>query len=157
MGGGDEVDRNEWALCPSVVAWGLAQNITTGLNNAITDWWYTSFYAFLRAPPYNRVVMFWEDATDAVNASTWVDADTSLILEQWNGNPGTWRSDTCSVLATNARVLVSGPFHDVIGSPPSFNSNPEQNYADIFNLTCTVTPRIAQQLVGPELMCVSRA
>jgi hexosaminidase len=156
-GGGDEVDRNEWALCPSVVAWGLAQNITTGLNNAITDWWYTSFYAFLRAPPYNRVVMFWEDATDAVNASTWVDADTSLILEQWNGNPGTWRSDTCSVLATNARVLVSGPFHDVIGSPPSFNSNPEQNYADIFNLTCTVTPRIAQQLVGPELMCVSRA
>ena len=49
----------------------------------------------------------------------------------------------------NASVLVAGPFHDVIGTGPSYNSNPEQNYADIWNLTCPITPRVAQQLVGP--------
>ena len=33
--------------------------------------------------------------------------------------------------AANASVLISGPFHDVIGTGPSYNSNPEQNYADM--------------------------
>lgn len=98
----------------------------------------------------------WEDISDAVNGS-WPGATTGgLVIEQWNGNPGVWPSDTCSILSsTNASVLVSGPFHDVIGTGPSYNSNPEDNYADVLgNLSsaCTLTPRIAQQIVGPELM-----
>ena len=91
-------------------------------------------YNFLRAPPYNRVVMAWEDATDAVNASWLGHEDGFLIIEQWNGNPGEWNTGTCDIMkSSNASVLISGPFHDVIGTPPSFNSNPEQNYADMYN------------------------
>ena len=107
-------------------------------------------YNWLAAPPYNRIVMAWEDATSGVNAS-WVGATTGgLILEQWNGNPGAWNSGTCGILnASNASVLISGPFHDVIGEGPSYNSNPEQNYADMFNLTCApLSPRAKQQIVG---------
>ena len=93
--------------------------------------------------------MAWEDADDAVNGS-WAGASTGgLILEQWDGNPGVWNWDTCAVLQSNASVLIAGPFHDVIGTGPSYNSNPEQNYADIWNLTCPVTQRVAQQIVGP--------
>ena len=37
--GGDEVDRNEWATCPSVVAWGAALGIAPDdLANGVTDW-----------------------------------------------------------------------------------------------------------------------
>ena len=44
-------------------------------------------YNWLRAPPYNRIVMAWEDVTDAVNATTWMGATTGgLIIEQWNGS-----------------------------------------------------------------------
>ena len=154
--GGDEVDRNSWATCPSVIAWGAAHGIAPAdLPNGVTDWWYTTMYNWLAAPPYNRVVYAWEDATDGVNAS-WVGATTGgLVLEQWDGSPYEWISDTCSMLAaTNASVLVAGPFHDVIGTAPSYNSNPEQNYADVLNLTaaCAVTPRVVNQLAGPELM-----
>ena len=110
-------------------------------------------YNWLAAPPYNRVVYAWEDATDAVNAS-WVGATSgNLVLEQWNGDPGAWNSGSCDIMkASNASLLISGPFHDVIGAPPSFNSNPEQNYADMYNLTCEITARVKQQIVGPELM-----
>ena len=81
--GGDEVDRNAWAQCPSVVAWAAGQGCTGSVANCVTDWWYTSLYNFLAAPPYSRVVFAWEDATDAVNAS-WVGASTGgLVLEQW--------------------------------------------------------------------------
>lgn len=41
--GGDEVDRNAWATCPSVIAWGASLGIEpANLANAVTDWWYTS-------------------------------------------------------------------------------------------------------------------
>ena len=152
--GGDEVDRNTWATCPSVISFLKARGGTPGnANNEITDWWYTNMYNFLASPPYNRTVFAWEDMTDAVNAS-WVGAtDGGLVIEQWNGNPGTWNSDTCSILSSsNASVLISGPFHDVIGGPPSFNSDPNQNYADMYNLTCPITARVVQQIIGPELM-----
>ena len=152
--GGDEVDRNAWATCPSVVAWGAARGIAPAdLPAAITDWFYTRNYELLASPPYNRQVWAWEDITDAVNAS-WAGATSgNLVIVQWNGDPGVWQSDTCAILeASNASVVVAGPFHDVIGAAPAFNSNPEQNYADIYNLTCDVTPRVAQQLAGPELM-----
>jgi hexosaminidase len=151
--GGDEVDRNEWATCPSVISWAASRGIAPGdIANGVTDWWYTSMYNWLASPPYNRVVMAWEDITDGVNAS-WLGATTgNLIIEQWNGDPGVWNSDTCEILRANASVVVAGPFHDVIGTPPSFNSNPEQNYYDIFNVSCPITPRVAQQLIGPELM-----
>lgn len=152
--GGDEVDRNAWATCPSVIAWGAARGIAPAdLPAAVTDWWYTQNYLLLASPPFNRQVWVWEDATDGVNASWTGATDGNLVIVQWNGDPGVWPSDTCSILsASNATVVVAGPFHDVIGSPPSYNSNPEQNYADIYNLTCDVTPRVAQQLAGPELM-----
>jgi hypothetical protein len=151
--GGDEVNRNAWMECPSVAQWAQQNNITGNLGDAVTFWWYTSMYNFLAAPPYNRVVYAWEDATGAVNASTWVGATTgNLVLEQWNGSPGAWNSDVCGIAAfSNASVLVSGPFHDVIGTGPSYNSNPEQNYADMYNITCPITPRIRQQIVGPEV------
>jgi len=126
--GGDEVDRNAWATCPSVIAWGASLGIAPAdLPTAIASWWSTSMYNWLAAPPYNRVVYAWEDITDAVNAS-WVGASTGgLVVEQWNGSPGVWNSDTCTIAQdTNASVLVSGPFHDVIGTGPSYNSNPEQ-------------------------------
>jgi len=152
--GGDEVDRNTWAQCPSVIDFAKTKGVTNNIANFITDWWYTQMYNFLAAPPYNRVVMAWEDITDAVNASTWPGASTGgLIIEQWNGNPGEWQSGTCSIASSsNASVLISGPFHDVIGKPPSFNSNPEENYADMYNLSCSLTPRLQTQIVGPELM-----
>lgn len=112
--GGDEVDRNEWATCPSVVQWAAAHGIAPAdTANGISSWWYTSMYNWLAAPPYNRVVFAWEDATDAVNGS-WVGASTGgLVLEQWNGDTGVWPSDTCSILEKNTSVLVAGPFHDV--------------------------------------------
>jgi hexosaminidase len=142
--GGDEVDRNAWATCPSVIAWAATAGCAPGnVANCVTDWFYTKMYNFLAAPPYNRVVFAWEDATDAVNAS-WVGASTGgLVLEQWNGSPGEWRSGVCDIAAaSNAGVLVSGPFMDVLtetgkdyGAIP-YNSFPEKNYADIFNLTC---------------------
>ena len=130
--GGDEVDRNEWATCPNAIKWAAAHGASGDVGNAVTRWWYTTMYNWLRSPPYNRVVMAWEDATDAVNAS-WAGATTGgLILEQWNGNPGEWNSGTCDIIkAANASVLISGPFHDVIGTGPSYNSNPEENYADM--------------------------
>ena len=153
--GGDEVDRNAWAECPSVIAWGATQGAacSSNLANCVTDWWYTSLYSFLSSPPYNRIVYAWEDVTDAVNAS-WIGATTGgLVLEQWNGDPNEWQPDSCSMLAAaNVSVLIAGPYHDVIGTAPSFNSNPEENYVDLFNLTCPITPRVAQQIVGPELM-----
>jgi len=27
-----------------------------------------------------------------------------------------------------------------------------QNYAELYNLTCPITPRLAEQIVGPELV-----
>ena len=37
--GGDEVSRNAWAECPSVIAWGAAHGVVPGnLANAVTDW-----------------------------------------------------------------------------------------------------------------------
>ena len=157
--GGDEVNRNAWATCPSVIAWANAHGVSNNIANAITDWWYTSMFNWLRSPPYNRVVFAWEDATDAVNAS-WLGASSGgLVLEQWNGNPGAWNSGVCGIAqSSNASVLVSGPFHDVIGTGPSYNSNPEQNYADMYNVTCPITPRLKEQIVGPELMfCKSQS
>ena len=157
--GGDEVDRNAWATCPSVIAWAANEGCAHGIANCVTDWWYTSMYNFLHAPPYNRQVFAWEDATDAVNAS-WAGASTGgLVLEQWNGSPDEWRSGVCDIArSSNAGVLVSGPFSDVL-SPPGkdygaipYNSYPEKNYADLYNLTCNVTARLEQQIVGPELM-----
>ena len=136
--GGDEVDRNAWAECPSVSAWGAANGVAPGdLANAVARWWYTAFYNWLRSPPYNRVVYAWEDATDAVNAS-WAGATSGgLVLEQWNGSPGAWNRVTCDIMASsNASVLISGPFHDVIGTGPSYNSNPEQHYADMCACVC---------------------
>ena len=44
--------------------------------------------------------------------------------------------------------LMSGAYLDVIGTAPSFNSNPERNYVDALNLTCPITPRVLQQFVG---------
>jgi len=151
--GGDEVDRNEWATCASVKSWAAARGVAPAdTANAVTKWWYAAMYSFLASPPYNRVVFAWEDATDAVDAS-WANASSGgLVLEQWNGDPGVWPSDTCAVLKANASVLVSGPFHDVIGTGPSYNSNPEQNYADVLNVSCAVTLRVKEQVVGPELM-----
>lgn len=43
---------------------------------------------------------------------------------------------------------MSGAYLDVIGTAPSFNSNPERNYVDALNLTCPITPRVLQQFVG---------
>jgi len=145
----------QWATCPSVIAWGSANGCAPGdLANCVTHWWYTQNYNLLASPPFNRQVWAWEDATDGVNASTWPGATTgNLVIVQWNGSPGVWQSDTCSIASeSNATVIVAGPFHDVIGSPPSFNSNPEQNYADLLNVSCPVTARLQQQIAGPELM-----
>jgi hypothetical protein len=41
-------------------------------------------------------------------------------------------------------VIVSGPF--------TILSTPQLNYVDVANLTCPITPRVAQQLWGPEIM-----
>lgn len=151
--GGDEVNRNAWAECPSVVEWCATAGCSGNVGDGVTFWWYTSLYNLLASPPYNRVVYAWEDIAGGVNAS-WINATTGgLVIEQWNGSPGAWNSGICEITAaTNASILVSGPFHDVIGGPPSFNSNPEQNYADMFNVTCPLTPLLKQQIVGPELM-----
>ena len=60
--------------------------------------------------------------------------------------------------ASNASVLVSGPFLDILSVPGAaygavpYNSYPERNYADLYNLTCNVTARLQQQIVGSELM-----
>ena len=60
--------------------------------------------------------------------------------------------------SSNASVLVSGPFVDIVSVPGAaygavpYNSYPERNYADLYNLTCNVTARLQQQVVGPELM-----
>jgi len=196
--GGDEVDRNAWATCPSVIAWAAAKGAQCSSNvaNCVTHWWYSSLYNFLAAPPYNRVVFAWEDATDAVDAS-WVGAFTGgLVLKQWfgapppplpsllrpgekncarrphspppshffvttcrNGSPNEWRSGVCDIAhSSNASVLVAGPFMDVLTVPGKdygaipYNSHPDANYAELYNLTCNVTDRLQQQLVGPELM-----
>ena len=107
--GGDEVDRNAWAECPSVIAWGADAGCAAGdLANCITDWWYTKMYLFLSQPPYNRVVFAWEDVTDAVNGS-WVGASTGgLVLEQWNGDEDVWQSDSCSMMTSSNASVVSG-------------------------------------------------
>ena len=82
-----------------------------------------------------------------------------MVLEQWNGDPDEWRTGVCDIArSSNASVLVSGPFHDVLTAPGKdygaipYNSFPEQNYADIFNLTCNVSARLQQQLMGPGFM-----
>jgi len=99
-------------------------------------------YNFLRAPPYNRHVFAWEDATDAVNAS-WVDATTGgLTLQQWNGSPGEWREGVCDIAhSSNASVLVSGPFADVI-TPPG------KSYGAIpYKCVCEQPPRRLRRAV----------
>lgn len=41
--GGDEVDRNGWATCPSVIAWAAGAGCAAGhVASCVTDWWYTS-------------------------------------------------------------------------------------------------------------------
>jgi len=150
--GGDEVNRNAWAECPTVIEWCNTTGHCSGnVGDGVTSWWYQSLYIFLHNPPYNRVVYAWEDATGSVN-SNWTGAtDGGLVLEQWNGDPGAWNSYPCSS-GTNSSILMSGPFHDVIGTGPSYNSNPEENYYDMWNLTCPLSPRIKEQIIGAELM-----
>jgi len=96
----------------------------------------------LISPPFNKQwVLAWEDACWDSN---WKDVGDHLVLEQWNQNE--WRTDTCTVLSTNASVIVAGPF--------SIGEYDTMNHADIFNLSCgaPLTPRQQQQLVGPEYL-----
>lgn len=136
--GGDEVEVNCWANCPSAIAWADENGITDTSGYAQYNWFETTLYSML-VNELNRTVMAWEDVTGFVNGN-WSDVPGKLILQQWDGSPGTWNWDTCAQLATGAGVVVAGPF--------TILSNPQANYVDIANLTCPPT----SQLLGPEIM-----
>ena len=60
--GGDEVDRNAWATCPSVVAWGASLGVAPAdLPRAIADWcgarWDSTRLATLPAPSPGSLVL----------------------------------------------------------------------------------------------------
>jgi len=98
--GGDEVDRNAWATCPSVVAWAAGKGCAADVANCVTDWFYSSMYNFLSSPPFSRVVFAWEDATDAVNAS-WAGASTGGCVLRDRCNKGKSTSTRPSPLPKN--------------------------------------------------------
>ncbi len=140
--GADEVARGDWGSCPSALAWASAHNITWDGGTCVCSWYERSLYEMLLAPPYNRtLIMAWEDACWD---ESWGGVGDHLVLQQWN--QGAWRSDTCTVLATNASVVVSGPF--------SVGETTTLNHLDLANLTCggALTPRQQAQLVGPEFL-----
>lgn len=139
--GGDEVEVDCWANCPSAIAWAEENGISDTSGYAQYAWFERSLYGML-AGELNRTVMAWEDITGFVdgNWSAIAPVASNLILQQWDGSPGTWNWDTCAQLATGAGVVVAGPF--------TILSTPAQNYVDIGNLTCPPT----SQLLGPEIM-----
>lgn len=138
--GGDEVDRNTWSQCPNVSAW-------QALPGPLHGWDITKafeYQLFNLVKSFNRTVIAWEDVGAGLIDANWTDVATRLVLEQWDGSPGVWNWDTCTVLNSNSSVIIGGPFH--------IADTPQNNYVDIWNLTCPITPRAAQQIIGPQLM-----
>ena len=142
--GGDEVAGGDWMSCPNATAW-AAQNNVTMSGFAVCSWYERSVYGIIRS--LGRNAMAWEDA--CFDPATWNTTDTSaghLILQQWN--QAQYASDVCVTLSTNASVVASGPY--------SLGEVDTMNRYDPFNFSCTggapPTPRMLQQMVGPEYL-----
>ncbi len=144
--GGDEVDRGAWASCPNVTAWAAASN-GRYVPDDITKWFELELFTLLsdETKGLNRTVIAWEDVGAGLIDGNWSNVPQKLILEQWDGSPGVWNWDTCVPLQQNGSVIIAGPFH--------IADTPANNYVDLFNVTC-LTPRVEQQIYGPEL-CVA--
>ena len=142
--GGDEVAGGDWMSCPNATAWAAENNITLS-GFAVCSWYERSVYGIIRG--LGRNAMAWEDA--CFDPATWNTSDTSaghLWLQQWN--QGSYASDICVTLSTNASVVASGPY--------SLGEVDTMNRFDPFNNSCTggapPTPRMLQQVVGPEYL-----
>jgi hypothetical protein len=91
-----------------------------------------TLYEMLLAPPYNRtLIMAWEDACWD---ESWGSVGDHLVLQQWN--QGAWRSDTCTVLTTNASVVVSGPFS--VGETTTPSQNLTKSESESLKILCMV-------------------
>jgi hexosaminidase len=137
--GCDEVAAWDWAACPNAIAWGHSVGCNVTANPVCVGIWFERSVFNIITKELGHPAMAWEDA---LVDSTW-GVLSNLTLQQWNN--AEWQSDSCTVLSTNASVLISGPY--------SLGEMVTLNYIDPFNLTCApLTPRQQQQIVGGEYL-----